>query len=54
MHKYKIENTNSTVERYLAVRINDKLNRIHDTMLMEKQKNSSWDILTDVSHVRQD
>lgn len=54
MHKYKIENTNSTVERYLAVTINDILSRINDPMLMEKQKNSFSDILIDMPYVRQD
>lgn len=54
MHKYKIENINSTVERYLAVTINDILSRINDPMLMEKQKNSFSDILIDMPYVRQD
>lgn len=53
MHKYKIENTNSSVERDLAVTLNHMLNRINDTTLMKKQKNSSWDILIDMSYVRQ-
>lgn len=54
MHKYKIENTISTAERDLAVTINHICNRINDTLLMEKQKNSSWVIVIDMRYVRQD